>query len=36
MTPEKWNQISRLFHEALDKSPEERPGFLHHTTAPLL
>ena len=28
MTPERWQQIDALFHEALSQSPEDRPAFL--------
>ena len=29
MTPERWQQAQDLFHQALDKPPEERAAFLH-------
>src|SRR4029450_12114776 len=29
MTPERWLQVEELFHSALERSPEERQGFLH-------
>jgi eukaryotic-like serine/threonine-protein kinase len=28
MVPERWRQIERLYHAALDQTPERRPAFL--------
>ena len=28
MTPERWQQIERLYHAALERAPAERPAFL--------
>jgi serine/threonine protein kinase len=28
MIPERWQQVKRLFHEACERAPEERAGFL--------
>jgi len=33
MTPDRWQQIERLFHEALERPVEERVAFLDHSCA---
>ena len=33
MTPERWLEVERLFHEALERPPHERAAFLHDSSA---
>ena len=33
MTPERWTDVERLFHAALERSPLERPAFLDESCA---
>ena len=33
MTPERWQAVKKLFHEALDQSPEGRSAFLDQACA---
>jgi serine/threonine protein kinase/TolB-like protein/Tfp pilus assembly protein PilF len=33
MTPERWQQIEALYHEALERAPEQRPAFLEEACA---
>ncbi|MEK6280267.1 MAG: hypothetical protein AABN95_07905 [Acidobacteriota bacterium] len=33
MKPERWQQLDRLFHSAMERKPEERPAFLDQSCA---